>query len=86
MCGWAGVTWHYAFVRERLESGEDHFSVREVFVDDGGLSWSADPIAPAGETWQELADELALMANGAGRRVLDLTLDPPALVHPREVR
>lgn len=74
------TTWRYCITREAAEGGIQ-YAVREVYTDDNGaLSWSADPVAPHGETWLEIADDLAKMVAAINGRLLDLTLDPPALV------
>ena len=80
------TTWRYALSREHLD-GDDAFFIREIYEDtDGGLSWSENPIAPTGSSWWEIADDLTRMSGACSRTVLDLTLTPPALVHPREIR
>lgn len=80
------TTWRYLLARERAANGDDYFTVREVYEDhDGRLSWTADAIEPSGETWREIANDLALMSGAANGPVLDLTLDPPALAMPRDL-
>lgn len=77
------TTWRYCITREHVDDGSDAYAVREVYTHpDEGLSWSTDPIAPHGETWWEIADDIAKMSRAVSGRVLDLTLDPPALVKP----
>lgn len=81
------MTWRYVFARDQIDT-EDRFTVRELYTDHetGALSWSTEPIAPHGETWAELADDLIRMEQCFGQDMLDLTLDPPALVKPRRSR
>lgn len=83
-------SWCYRITRERID-GEDFYTIREVYTGrDGGLSWTEDAIAASGESWMECADALSLMTRALSSDVLDLTLDPPALVpvieHRRAVR
>lgn len=68
------TTWNYRICRETLGDGSPHMSIREVFYDKDGKveGWSADPIAPAGETWMEISDELAKMSAAIGHPALDL--------------
>lgn len=82
------TTWRYCISREReYLDGSDYFAIREVYEDaDGQLSWTEDAIKPEGATWQDIANTLALIGKAVNGGVLDLTLDPPQLVHPREVR
>lgn len=81
-------TWHYALSREQTDDGEYFFEVREVYLDDQGelSTWSKDPVRAGGETWNEAVDDLARYTSAMGRLVLDLTVDPPVLRHPREVK
>ena len=79
-------SWCYRMTREQRD-GEDFFTIREIYTGgDGSLSWSADPIAARGDSWMECADDLALMGRALGADVLDLTLDPPALVSVLDLR
>lgn len=85
MSGDGATTWRYCITRERVDDETEAFAIREVYTHpDGGLSWSADPIAPHGETWWEIADDVVRMAGAISGRMLDLTLDPPALVGRRQ--
>lgn len=73
-------SWRYVAARER-QGDEDIWTVRELYDDDGKLSWSAEPMAPQGDGWMDLADDCGRMNTGVlAARFLDLTLDPPALV------
>lgn len=80
------TTWRYLLARERLATGEDYFTVREVYEGPGDqLGWTEDAIEPSGETWREIVNTLALMSGATNGPVLDLTLDPPALVRSRDL-
>ena len=80
------TTWRYAMTREQID-GEDFFTIREVYTGpDGALSWTECSIAPCGDSWTECANDLAIMERAMSAPVLDLTLDPPALVSPRGMR
>lgn len=79
------TTWRYVFARDKIDT-EDWFTVREVYTDSetGAVSWwTAEPVVPSGETWAELVEDLIRMQRCFGEDMLDLTLDPPALVKPR---
>ncbi|GGO86712.1 hypothetical protein GCM10011584_09700 [Nocardioides phosphati] len=79
-------TWRYLLARERLPTGENYFTVREVHSGPNHeLSWTEDAIEPSGETWREIVNTLALMSGATNGPVLDLTLDPPALVRVRDL-
>lgn len=76
------ATWRYCVTRDERD-GEIEYAIRELYTgEDGGLSWTADEVGPRGETAQELADDLARMSAASSRPVLDLTLNPPALISP----
>lgn len=76
-------TWRYAMTRETDADGEHFFTIREVyFSEDGALSWTEDAIAARGDSWQECADDLALMSRAIGSAVLDISADPPQWIRP----
>lgn len=80
------TTWRYAMTREHVH-GVDVYTIREVYVSpDGSLSWTEAACATNGSSWLDCANDLALMGRAAGGPVLDLTLDPPAWVSPRDFR
>lgn len=80
------TTWRYCMTRD-LVDGECVFEVREVYTgSDGRLSWTADPVYPNGSSWRDCANDIALMSRAVNGRVLDLTLVPPALIDPRDLR
>jgi hypothetical protein len=80
------MTWRYLVARERLATGENYFTIREVHEGpDGSLSWTENAIEPSGETWREIVNAVALMSGATNGPVLDLTLDPPTLVSRREI-
>jgi hypothetical protein len=82
------TTWRYAVSRERQPDGGECYAIREVYTDDesGALSWSVDAMTPSGESWLDLVADLTRMTGAISGHVLDLTLDPPALVKPRGLR
>jgi len=80
------TTWRYCMTRD-LVDGEYVFEVREVYTDpDGALSWTEKPASPNGSSWVDCANDIALMSRAVNGRVLDLTLVPPALIDPRDLR
>ena len=67
------MTWNYRVVKEQAKLDEDAWcSIREVYYDKKGeiISWSADDIAPGGETVEELLEVLQLMRNCLDKPVL----------------
>lgn len=80
-------SWHYVICRERGDDGEDFYTIREFYPSDGDGpgGWTEEPVNPQGDTWSDLVTDLAYMMNAAGRRVLDLTVDPPVLVQPHQL-
>ena len=59
-------------------AGEYVFEIREVYYTDGQPhSWSRDPIAPYGESWHELGDDLMKMQRALSMPVLDLAGGKP---------
>lgn len=80
------TTWRYAMTRETDEDGEHFFTIREVYTSDGGaLSWTENAIAARGDTWTECADDLAVMGRAIGASVLDISVDPPKWLDPRDL-
>jgi hypothetical protein len=76
-----GTTWRYVFAKDERD-GEVTWTVRELYTGADGsvLSWTAEPVAARGDTWQELAEDLIRMEKAFGaREALDLTADPPGL-------
>jgi hypothetical protein len=57
------MTWHFQAAHEE-EDGHHSYTVREVYegiAEDNGIAWTAEPISPAGETLEELVEELHMM-------------------------
>jgi hypothetical protein len=73
-------TWRYVVSFDRA-MGEPDWGIRSLHEGPAvGRAWSVDPLGPHGDTWIELADDLARMSQAiASRLVLDLTADPPVL-------
>lgn len=73
----AETSWNYRVTRTK-EDGEFVFAVREVYyTHDQPHSWSEDPIAPHGESWHELAEDIVKMQRAVALPVFDLTGDKP---------
>lgn len=71
------TSWNYRVTRTKID-GEYVFEIREVYYTHGQPhSWSRDPIAPHGESWHELAEDLVKMQSAVSVPVLDLTGDKP---------
>lgn len=75
----ARTTWRYAVTLQRTDF-EYLYEIHEVYTGpDGTLSWPDHPAVPFGNTYRELADDLARMqaalTTTATARVLDIT-DP----------
>lgn len=85
------MTWRYVASREVLPDGdggyEERWGVREFYEQvpgQAGPGWSKDTVAPHGETWIELLEDLGRMSIGVtGLDFLDLGADPPGL-RPRK--
>lgn len=72
-------SWHYAAAVE-LVSGQEQWSVAEVYVDqDGAIDGYVSPAAPHAWTLSELEADLGMMIEDVKRHVLDLTGDAPVL-------
>jgi len=54
------MTWHYQATHQAVQ-GIDVYEVREVYDDDGKLSWTEDAIAPSSETGWGLIEVLEMM-------------------------
>lgn len=67
------MSWNYRVVRLGWASGEFTCQIHEVYYHpDGALrAWSAEPVAPHGETPEELCADLARMAAALERPVLE---------------
>lgn len=83
------MTWNYRVTRTRVPDGcvgggEDMYEIREVYYDDDKaiVSWSQDPIAPFGESWREVAEDLVRMQRAVVLPVVDLTGEKPVEVRP----
>lgn len=85
-------SWRWCITRQKVTDGiggepVDLYELRELYVsDDGALSWTEDPISPSAEAITEMAETLMLVKHALRRPILDLTLDPPALVSPDSLR
>jgi hypothetical protein len=76
------MTWNYRVIRT-----DEAFAIHEVFYDSNGEinGWSADPIAPMGETQDELMKDLELIQRALTLPVLKVGLvEKPTLVKDRE--
>ena len=83
------MSWDYRVVRKRISEAE-WYAVHEVFTDDEGRIWGCteDPIAPGGESREDLVRELAehLMAAISDEETLDIDLIPqPGAINPTDV-
>ncbi|OYO01086.1 hypothetical protein B0O41_2991 [Propionibacteriaceae bacterium ES.041] len=75
--------WRYVATKVRdVGTGTDSWEIRELYPeDDGGFSYTAGPISPAGDDLAELVRDLDNMAADAPLPWLDLTGDHPRLVN-----
>lgn len=75
------TTWRYCIARESV-GGFDEYSIREVYTGaSGAISWT-ESVDVSADSLREIREVLSLMSGAVGRPILDLTLDPPALVSP----
>lgn len=73
-------TWRYVVSRSRVDS-ETLWEIRELYpTEDGEFGYTAEAVAPSGESRQELLADLERMRADAGREILDLTGPEPRLV------
>lgn len=76
------MSWRYV-VSSQTVNGEQRWEIRELHTDDetGEVEgWTEAPIAPSGNSWNELVANLSMMHGDAfGRQFLDLDADPPLL-------
>lgn len=71
------MTWNYRVCKETKEAGSgpvDIYSIREVYYNKEGkiYAYSENPIAPYGESPEELEADLELMLRARTRPILDL--------------
>ena len=71
------MTWNYRICSETVGEGQFRcvlFTIREVYYNEDGEpnSWTADPIAPVGDTAEECAQAIDMMAGCLASGVLDL--------------
>lgn len=65
--------WNYRVVRQVTESGAVVYEIRDFYYgDNGGLSWGVAPVAPYGETLEELDDDVRAIIRSLSEPVLDL--------------
>lgn len=76
------MTWNYRVVRESTGRLQWH-SIREVYYDGHGEvdGWAGEPVAPSGESMDELKADLTRMAEALNRP----TLEETGIVGLREV-
>lgn len=69
--------WNYRVTRTVVDD-EYVFEIREVYYDHGEPNaWTEEAIAPHGDSWHELADDLVKMQRAVSLPVLDLTGEKP---------
>lgn len=68
------MTWNFRVVRESTGGLQWH-SIREVYYDRRGEvdGWTEEPVAPLGESLDELRADLARMAEALNRPTLEET-------------
>lgn len=79
------MSWNYRIVRTVHQVGdEEHewYTIREVYYDAEGniTSWTKDPCYPAGDTWQECYDDLAIMGRVVNFPIVDVSSGKPVEV------
>jgi hypothetical protein len=79
-----GGGWNYRMFHRRVPDGvggtTDEFTIREAYYDKRGpdakvMSWSAEPMAPYGETKLQLMEDVTAMAAAISQPVIALTPD-----------
>lgn len=84
------MSWNYRVTRTHVttpDGPQNVYEIREAYYDENGqvTSWSENPIAPYGETWHELAEDLVKMQRAISMAIIDLTGEKPIEVSLREV-
>jgi hypothetical protein len=66
------MSWNYRVMRKTVD-GETSWGVHEVFYDDDGrvTGWTPEPVAVAGDSLEEIQQQLARMAEAAERPPLE---------------
>jgi hypothetical protein len=64
------MKWHYRVIKH-LHPQQDWFGIHEVYIDsEGKISWSAEPIKIAAETYNDIKKQLELMNSDLCRQLL----------------
>lgn len=76
------MSWNYRLVRDVHQVGdEEHesFTIREVYYDaEGNIEgWTQDPCYPAGDTWKECYNDLAVMGRVVSHPIVDISSGKP---------
>jgi hypothetical protein len=63
------MSWNHRVIKEE---GEDLFQIHEVYYDDEGniVTWTAEPVAPCGESLEILIKEIAMFLQAVDKPVL----------------
>ena len=79
------MTWNYRVVRT-IDRAEESFAIYEVYYDDDGRpeARTAEPAYPAGETLEELQEDLAWYLRALQEPVLDDAIFPQPPMLPEE--
>lgn len=79
--------WRYVVSRSRGDWPEvNKWEIRELYpAEDGTYGYTENPIAPFGESFDDLVRDLEHMRTDADLELLDLTTDPPQLVPRTEL-
>lgn len=66
------MTWNYRVVRKQTADGE-YYGIHEVYYDSDGNPEmvTVEPVAPCGDTLQELVDDMRYYIIAVSRPVLD---------------
>lgn len=65
--------WNYRVIRKQVEIDYYQYEIHEVYYDDDGTieSWTEQPIAPFGESFLELQNDLNYMAKATQKPILE---------------
>lgn len=68
------MTWRYQLTKEKID-GDERFAVREIyFDDDGGVSWTREPIQIVGDSERAITETLIRIRTDVKRGgVLDIS-------------
>jgi len=88
------MSWNYRVIRKRMpqrsiekyECEPFYFQIYEVFYDENGIpdGWTAEPICPLGDTFEELKKDFSFYKEALNKPVLEVSPDGLTLIEVKE--